>query len=563
MCAGGGAHMTGQRIVIVGSGMAATRLVEELGRPRRTGTRSPCSATSRTRRTTGSCCRRCSRARTAVDAADPAGAARGTPLTAVDLRLGARVLRVDRDRREVMLVDGDARALRPAGPRDRQHPDAAADPRPGRPEGRLHEKVHAFRSLAGLPGLLGPLPGARRAVVVGGGLLGLQVARALSVRGLDDRDRRGRRSPAAQPGRARRRARSSRRDLRDARAPRSTPGPVRCAGDDERADLDNGFVLRGRPGRAHRRRSAGDRPGPRSGLTVRRGIVVDERSGIRRRPACATRSATAPSRGRTTGFVSPAWEQAVVAGHRLAGERRAYAGSRIGRPARARPASTWRSSGTRRAAGPRSSRWPTPCVGSHRKLVVRDGVIVGATLVGDLSRIGLHHAALRPRHGPGRPRARGRSCSATGPAEPPSRSPDDAEVCACAGVTAGRDPRPARRLGRGRTRPARHHRVAAAAPRSVRPAPRRHGAGPGSPPDGRPRDHPWMMGLTRSARRSSSSATAWSATGFVQAAIERGLTEAYDVVVRRRGAPPGLRPGRPDARSSTAGADELSLLADG
>ncbi len=30
-----------------------------------------------------------------------------------------------------------------------------------------------------------------------------------------------------------------------------------------------------------------------------------------------------------------------------------------------------------------------PVLGTHRKLVVRDGVIVGATLVGDLSRIGL------------------------------------------------------------------------------------------------------------------------------------------------------------------------------
>ena len=30
-----------------------------------------------------------------------------------------------------------------------------------------------------------------------------------------------------------------------------------------------------------------------------------------------------------------------------------------------------------------------PIAGSHRKLVVRDGVIVAGTLVGDLSRIGL------------------------------------------------------------------------------------------------------------------------------------------------------------------------------
>ena len=48
----------------VGNGMAATRLVEELVAPRAPTTRSPCSATSRTRRTTGSCSRPCSRAPT-------------------------------------------------------------------------------------------------------------------------------------------------------------------------------------------------------------------------------------------------------------------------------------------------------------------------------------------------------------------------------------------------------------------------------------------------------------------------------------------------------------------
>src|SRR3546814_6459200 len=52
-------------------------------------------------------------------------------------------------------------------------------------DGQLHPKVHAFRSLVDCDRLLATLPTARRAVVVGGGLLGIQVARALSVRGVD------------------------------------------------------------------------------------------------------------------------------------------------------------------------------------------------------------------------------------------------------------------------------------------------------------------------------------------------------------------------------------------
>jgi NAD(P)H-nitrite reductase large subunit len=77
-----------------------------------------------------------------------------------------------------------------------------------------------------------------------------------------------------------------------------------------------------------------------------------------------------------------------------------------------------------------------PVVGTHRKLVVRDGVIVGATLVGDLSRVGLltQHYDRGTVLGPDEPGA----LLLGDRAAPPAHLPDDAEVCACAGVTAGR-----------------------------------------------------------------------------------------------------------------------------
>ena len=77
-----------------------------------------------------------------------------------------------------------------------------------------------------------------------------------------------------------------------------------------------------------------------------------------------------------------------------------------------------------------------PVVGSHRKLVVRDGVIVAATLVGDLSRIGLitQHYDRRTVLSSTEP---GALLMGDRPARP-AQLPDDAEVCACAGVSAGR-----------------------------------------------------------------------------------------------------------------------------
>ena len=77
-----------------------------------------------------------------------------------------------------------------------------------------------------------------------------------------------------------------------------------------------------------------------------------------------------------------------------------------------------------------------PVVGTHRKLVVRDGVIVGATLVGDLSRIGLltQHYDRGTVLGPEEPGALLLGDRPTRPAQ----LADHAEICACAGVSAGR-----------------------------------------------------------------------------------------------------------------------------
>ena len=76
-----------------------------------------------------------------------------------------------------------------------------------------------------------------------------------------------------------------------------------------------------------------------------------------------------------------------------------------------------------------------PVAGSHRRLVVHGGRIVAAALVGDLSRVGLI-TQLFDRGtvlGPEEPGQLLLGDSVAAPVAPA----DDAEVCACAGVSAG------------------------------------------------------------------------------------------------------------------------------
>jgi len=387
----------------------------------------------------------------------------------VDLRLGVRVVDVHRDRphgeRTVELAD------RSEVPYDRVVLATGSIPTLPpirglvRMDGTLDPRVHAFRSLDDCDRLLdalGPGTGSaiarpRRAVVVGGGLLGLQVARALAVRGLATEIIEGgehllRSHVDAKAGAVLRRslARLGTAVYTGTRAVRLT---------DEGLRLDNGYTL----DTDLVVLAAGGRPSAnlarRAGLTVRRGIVVgDDLASVDDPHVYAVGDCAQlddqpdqpdqhgkRATGFVTGFVGPAWEQAEVVAARLAGEPATYAGTRLvarlratdldvavlGDPAVTRGETT---------AG-ETVEVTNPVAGSHRRLVVRDGVIVAGTLVGDLSRIGLITQAFDRR-------------TVLGPHEPgallmpdtPARAPgdlvkglgDDAEVCACAGVSAGR-----------------------------------------------------------------------------------------------------------------------------
>lgn len=370
----------------------------------------------------------------------------------VDLQLGMRVVDIDREAREVELAD--RRRL----PYDRLVLATGSIPTlpPIRGlvqlDGRLHEKVHAFRSLADCERLLEALPTASRAVVVGGGLLGLQVARALSIRGVETEIVEGAehllRSHVDSKAGA-----ILKRSLKQlgttvytgARAVRLT---------DEGLRLDNGFTL----DTDLVVLTAGGRPSinlaRRAGIRTRRGIVVDDTLTSVDDPRIHAIGDCVEHDGRTTGFVPPAWEQAGLLAQRLTGDDVAYVGHRLVARLRATglevavlgdPELTASNSGDflddNGDLDGEVVQVANPITGSMRRLVMRDGVIVAATLVGDLSRIGLITQAFDrgTKLGPHEPGALLMGMAKGPSAEDAVRDlPDDAEVCACAGVAAGR-----------------------------------------------------------------------------------------------------------------------------
>lgn len=368
----------------------------------------------------------------------------------VTLRAGTRVAEVDRERREVVLVDHDR------VPYDRLVLATGAIPTLPpvrglvRPDGTLHPTVHAFRSQADCDGLRAALASGevRRAVVVGGGLLGLQVARALAagsepvvtevVEGADHLLHR-QLGAAGASILARDLARLGTTTYTGARATRLVASPM--AGHAVGVRLDNGHVLAtdlvvltagGRPSTALARAA---------GLVVRRGVVVDDHL-TTSDPRVHAIGDCAQHGGRVSGFVGPAWDQATTLAARLLGEDAAYDGIREVARLRATGldvAVLGDPEGAAEAGG-QVVEMTNPVTRSHRRLVVRDGRVVAAALVGDLARVGLltqlveRGTVLGP-HEPGElllPERRPGAADAG-----PAALPDDTEVCACAGVSAG------------------------------------------------------------------------------------------------------------------------------
>ncbi|MGW5005917.1 NAD(P)/FAD-dependent oxidoreductase [Streptomyces parvulus] len=268
------------------------------------------------------------------------------------------------------------------------------------PDRALPEGVHAFRTMDDCLGLSKAVRAGVRAVVVGGGLLGVSAARALAVRG-------------AQVVLAQQAQRLMERQLDPAASAlvrRHLAGlgvevhtecrvrDVRCAGGAVRSvELADGYVL----GADLVVLACGVRPrtglAREAGLDVGEGVLVDDElrtcdPHIRAVGDCAEHA------GRVYGLAAPALEQAGALAELLAGGIARYTGTRS--------LTRLTLAGTGGPLGPDSpfdlaafgETDPLPgddvvqladaTRGTYRKVVVRDDRLVGGVLVGELGTVG-------------------------------------------------------------------------------------------------------------------------------------------------------------------------------
>ncbi len=364
-------------LVVIGNGMAGARLVEEIRR--RGGTR-----------------------RITVYGDEPGGSYNRIMLSGVlgrhraaadivthppdwyaandvALRSGVRVARIDRARRVVVDEAGGEQRYGVLALATGSRPFVPPVP------GIEHPRVRVFRTLADCAELHAAAPSARRAVVLGGGLLGLEAASGLRALGLavtvvhlgpslmevqlDAGGGEALRARVEALGiEVRTAARTSAIRALDER---------RLAG----VALDDGAFLPadlvvvccGIVPNAELAREAG--------LAVERGIVVDDELRTSDPAVCAV-GECAQHRGVTYGLVEPLWEQCRVLADRLTGTPALYHGSQVGTRLKIAGVNVV-------ALGERDPR-PGDAValalepdGRYRRAIARDGYLVGAQVVGD------------------------------------------------------------------------------------------------------------------------------------------------------------------------------------
>lgn len=362
----------------------------------------------------------------------------------IDLRAGVRVVRIDRYARIVHADDGTSmrydRLILATGSRSFFPPMEGmwADNK------TLTDGVFGFRSLDDCASMIDYAAGKCKAVVIGGGLLGLEAARGLQNRGLAvelvhaaptlmnaqlDGSAGGilRRS-VEKLGIA---VHTEKRTSKVLSADGSITG-IEFA-DGGRIDCDMLVV------------AAGIRPNvglaQRAGLTVERAIVVDDQMRSIDDDRIYVVGECAQHRGQVYGLVAPLWEQAVVLADHLTGANNlvAYHGSRV--------ATKLKVAGVDVAAmGLKSPereddefvQYSEPKHGVYKTIVVRDGKLVGATLLGDVSKVAFLMQAFD--RGLPLPEERvslmfdiGTPDIEVGVAE----LDDDAQVCNCNGVSKG------------------------------------------------------------------------------------------------------------------------------
>ncbi|MGK2881681.1 MAG: nitrite reductase large subunit NirB [Mycobacterium sp.] len=312
----------------------------------------------------------------------------------IELRAGVRVVRIDRYAQLVHGDDGsvtryDALVLA-TGSRSFFPPMARlwAD------NTTLADGVFGFRTLDDCVGMIDSAADRTKAVVIGGGLLGLEAARGLQNRGLT--------VEVVHAGPVLMNAQL------DNPAGAILRKSVEAIGITVHTEKRTTEVLSDDSGRMTGIKfsdgdtidcdmlvvAAGIRPNvglaQRAGLTVERAIVVDDRMRSIDDDRIYVVGECAQHRGQVYGLVAPLWEQATVLADHITGSNTdsAYHGSRTATKLKVAGVDV-ASMGLKGPEHPDDEfvQYSEPKHGVYKTVVIRDGKLVGATLVGDVSKV--------------------------------------------------------------------------------------------------------------------------------------------------------------------------------
>jgi NAD(P)H-dependent nitrite reductase large subunit len=352
----------------------------------------------------------------------------------ITLRLGARVTGVDVERRIVIADDGSI------APYDRLVFATGSSAWMPPVEGLDKDGVFTFRTLDDTRALLGRAGPGVKALVIGGGLLGLEAARGLQVQGCDVSvvhlmDRLMERQLDVTGG-------SFLKERMEELGVRVLLGRT------TRAILGNGHVEGVEFSDGERIAAdlvvvaAGIRPnaelGRRAGLQVNRGIVVNDYMETSQ-PDIFAVGECVEHKGVCYGLVAPIIEQAKVLAATITGNKGpSYTGSVQAATLKIMGVDVFSAGDWTDASGAEPVRFEDPTQGVYRKVVLRDGRLSGVILVGDASDSHRYVEWLRSGMTLIEPRRQLLFPPPAGDAGLDiAQMPDSATVCGCVGVTKG------------------------------------------------------------------------------------------------------------------------------
>jgi nitrite reductase (NADH) large subunit len=311
----------------------------------------------------------------------------------VRLHAGERVVEIDRAAQKVRSDQGTVEAydklLIATGSRPFIPPTKGMT----REDGTLAGGVLVFRTIDDCNAILKAAETAKKVAVIGGGLLGLEAARGLPNYGCEVHIvHLGKKlmdmqldAPAA------RLLQNAMEDMGVTVHLEKMTTEIRRDGErmtglvfKDGSDLDCDLVIV----------SAGIRPNSeialRAGLTVERGIVVDDHMRALDDMNVHVVGECAQHRGRVYGLVAPLWEQAKVIAEQLTGRDpgAAYFGSKLATKLKVMGIEL-ASMGVTEPAEDKDEvvQFSEPKRGTYKKLIVRDGWLIGAIMMGDLKKV--------------------------------------------------------------------------------------------------------------------------------------------------------------------------------